>query len=180
MQPFPMCWWSLLWAALLLSEKLADWVTYCLTVFTWFSKPPYSNWAAACCMTGARLLSALWPVSRILLCPALAPGSVRISPSSFDSIYHGYPVSWGEWLLIASDDPQSHGGNVLTHYPPGTGGYYYLHHVYNKSKFCPTLLDPVSLHVPHQSLGHFTLFNAAFKRHNCPSARRALAANAHQ
>jgi len=92
-------------------------------------------------------------------------------------------VSWGEWLFIASDDLRSYGGNVLTHYPPGVVVvvyyyYYYLHHVYNKSKFCPTLLDPVSLHVPDQNLRDFTLFNIAFKQDNCPSTRCALAANA--
>jgi hypothetical protein len=118
-------------------------------------------------------------VSRILLCPAMAPGSsVCISPSLFNSIYHGYPMSWGKWPFIASDDPQGHDGSVLTRYPPGRSYCYYLHHVCNKSKFCPTLLDPVSLHVPDHNLRDFTLFNAAFKCCNCPSARSALAANA--
>jgi hypothetical protein len=52
-QPFTMCWWSLLWAVLLLSEKLADRVVYCLTAFARFSTSPYWKWAVACCMTGA-------------------------------------------------------------------------------------------------------------------------------
>jgi hypothetical protein len=58
-QPFTMCWWSLLRAVLLSSEKLADRVTYCLTARTWFSTSPYSNWAVVSCMTGACLLSTL-------------------------------------------------------------------------------------------------------------------------
>jgi hypothetical protein len=43
-QPFTMCWWSLLRAVLLLSEKLADKVAYCLTAFTSFSTSPYWKW----------------------------------------------------------------------------------------------------------------------------------------
>ena len=42
------------------------------------------------------------------------PSSINVSPSLLDSIYHGYPMLWGKWPLIASHGPQSHGGNIQT------------------------------------------------------------------
>ena len=109
--------------AVLASDKLADREGHCLTAFSWFSKFRCSYWAVACCITEARPLSSLPLVSHILWCPAPVPGtpwrtkgSISVSPSLFDSIYHGYPVSWGKWPPIAFYDPQGN-GSILTHYP---------------------------------------------------------------
>jgi len=43
---------------------------------------------------------------------------------------------------------------------------------------CPALLETVSLRVPNRNFGDLGFFNVDLKRRNCPSARRASAANA--
>jgi hypothetical protein len=53
-----------------------------------------------------------------------------------------------------------------------------LLNVYTGSKFCPTLLDTVGLHVPNRNFRNFKLFHVSFNRRNCHSARCASAANA--
>jgi hypothetical protein len=66
-------------------------------------------------------------------------GSISISPSLFDSIYHGYPVSRGKWPFIACDNPQSHSESILTCYPPRGGAIIYT--------FTPCL-QPIKI-LPH-------------------------------
>jgi hypothetical protein len=54
----------------------------------------------------------------------------------------------------------------------------FLLNVYNCSKFCPTLLETVGIRVPYKNFRYFNLFHVDLNRHNCPSARCALAATA--
>ena len=47
----------------------------------------------------------------------------------------------------------------------------FLTDVFNGSKYCPTLLENVGLHVPNQNFRDFSLFIVDFKRRTCHSAR---------
>jgi hypothetical protein len=54
----------------------------------------------------------------------------------------------------------------------------FLTQVYFGLKFCPSVLEIVSLRVPVQYIRDFALFNVCSSFKNCPSARCASAANA--
>jgi hypothetical protein len=53
----------------------------------------------------------------------------------------------------------------------------FLLNVFSGSKFCPTLLETVSLRVSHQNFRDFKLFHVDFSCRNCPSARCTSATN---
>jgi hypothetical protein len=53
----------------------------------------------------------------------------------------------------------------------------FLTQVYSGSKFCLSVLEAVGLRVPPRRIRDFALFSVCYSCKNCPSARRASAAN---